>query len=247
FPAIAQTEDLMDTVQEVAVTKPRLKFHRNHGTSVQVFTELHGHVAARINSFCDALCFSDRPISIGESVGFFLVDLSIDSPSTGKLRVGVTYVAPARIESMKLFDLAQEGFSEDVMSSRDFRIAPIPNWDAEFGDRVGFSVSRSGDVHYSINYEYKGILLSGLRTDSEPWAVIDVSGIAKTIEFDVTPLVTLSANTTRSNQAHGSREVKNTNPASSIPALNDKVVNMESQSNLTSSTNSSSITRARAT
>lgn len=56
--------------------KEALKFHRIHSEHVQLFND--GYIAQRVESFCKGICFSARPVAIGEVVTLRVSHVSIE-------------------------------------------------------------------------------------------------------------------------------------------------------------------------
>ncbi|GMS88325.1 hypothetical protein PENTCL1PPCAC_10500, partial [Pristionchus entomophagus] len=163
-----------------ASERRQLKFHSVHGKHIQ--REDDGKRVVRTKSFCHGIAFSDRPIAIDEKVRFRQSEVTREW--SGVLRIGVTNVDPAKHRSSDL-----PRFSCPTLSEKPgYWVKALPDWHAQEGVLVQFSVSLNGDIHYSINGENKDIFLSGVNTSSPLWAIIDVYGTAKAVEFE-RPLV----------------------------------------------------------
>ncbi|CAG7785866.1 unnamed protein product, partial [Allacma fusca] len=74
---------------------PPLNFHGIHGENVQVFQD--GTVAKRINSFCKAIVFTDRPVKVNEKVCLRLIEVS--NNWSGVVRFGFTNQDPTSLRN----------------------------------------------------------------------------------------------------------------------------------------------------
>ena len=64
----------------------------------------------------------------------------------------------------------------DLTSRKGYWARPIHEEYADTGNRLTFYYNASGQVHYFINNEHKGVLLSQLPVLSPMWAMFDFYG-----------------------------------------------------------------------
>ena len=146
-----------------------LQFHRTvHGCSVRVSQD---GLCVRRDPLCysDAIAFSSQPLRPEQRV---CLEISTTTTWSGAIRVGVTCHNPNAINPSDLPrflcpDLSgREGFWARALSERN----------AQAGNRVAFSLNTSGQLHYYVNNEHKGLLLNHLPTYTSLWLVLDIYG-----------------------------------------------------------------------
>ncbi|XP_052772432.1 protein neuralized-like isoform X1 [Mya arenaria] len=152
-----------------------LTFHPVHGDNVELSADRRQ--AKRGDSFCKGICFSGRPIAIGERVFLKFVDTS--GSWSGVLRFGFTSTDPG----------TQRGEDLPRYACPDMTNRP-GNWAKALGERYAvagnelfFYVTRSGDVFYGVNGEEKGLFFSGVNTSEPVWALLDIYGNTGCVEF----------------------------------------------------------------
>jgi len=91
---------------------------------------------------------------------------------SGLLRFGFTAKDPATYRETGLPKYA----CPDLTSSGHTFAKALPEQYAQKGNILHFYLSPAGRVHFGINGEEKGIILSNVRTNGPLWAVIDVYG-----------------------------------------------------------------------
>ena len=77
---------------------PPLRFHRKHGDNIVLASG--GFRALRPESFCKGICFTDRPVVVGEKIVLRLTELS--SRWSGVIRIGFTSHNPGHLGSITL-------------------------------------------------------------------------------------------------------------------------------------------------
>ncbi|KAI8506548.1 Receptor-interacting serine/threonine-protein kinase 4 [Branchiostoma belcheri] len=102
------------------------------------------------------------------------------------MRIGFTSNDP---ETIKVDELPSHSYP-DLAQQPGFWIKPLPSSLASQGNVVSYTVDSSGDVHFSINGDDKGLFFSGVDVSGDMWAVIDVHGSTLAVQLVVTTLQT---------------------------------------------------------
>ncbi|XP_067935821.1 protein neuralized-like [Watersipora subatra] len=153
-----------------------LTFHSTHSENIQLYGE--GRIARRVESFCKGICFSARPVKIGEEVSIRCEEISTNW--SGFLRVGFTSNNPAGINPHTLPRYACPDMTNQP-----------GNWAKALPERFGvvdyvitYHVNRQGEVNIALNGEnLPGPFFCGVNAASPIWALIDIYGNAKGVEF----------------------------------------------------------------
>ena len=152
-----------------------LQFHAIHGDNVELSHDRRQ--AKRGDSFCKGICFSNRPIAIGERVYIKFIDTS--GSWSGVLRFGFTSTDPGTLRGQDL-----PRYACPDMTNRP------GNWAKALGERYAvagnelfFYFTRSGDVFYGVNGEEKGLFFSGVNTSGPLWSLLDIYGNTSCVEF----------------------------------------------------------------
>lgn len=152
-----------------------MKFHAVHGGNVII--EDGGTRALRPVSFCDAITFSYKPISVNSRISILL---GANEEWTGALRLGVTLHDPNTIVGLPRYACP------DLTSKAGYWARPLPeNW-ATNGTRLTFYVNSMGHFQLFVNNEHKGALLSGLPVKEQLWILLDLYGITVSVKFIAT-------------------------------------------------------------
>ncbi|CAB3232260.1 unnamed protein product [Arctia plantaginis] len=153
---------------------PPLSFHSVHGENVRVSRD--GSMARRVESFCKGVAFSARPVRVNEKVCIRFVEIS--NSWSGVIRFGFTNHDPAAL-----------AHSLPKYACPDLTNKP-GNWAKALGERfcekdniLYYYVNSSGDVHFGVNGEDKGLFFSGVDTRSPLWALVDVYGNCTAVQF----------------------------------------------------------------
>ncbi|CAG2113825.1 unnamed protein product, partial [Medioppia subpectinata] len=148
-------------------------FHSIHGENVRLSADSKG--AQRHDSYCKGICFSDRAIRVNEKVCIKFTDIS--QRWKGAIRFGFTATDPINYSRSSLPKYA----CPDLTGKPG-------NWAEALGERFAvrdvlfFYATETGDVHYGVNGEDRGIFFSGVDTDCPLWALIDIYGNTVGIE-----------------------------------------------------------------
>ncbi|XP_022257506.1 uncharacterized protein LOC106473351, partial [Limulus polyphemus] len=154
-----------------------MKFHSVHGRNVEL--EDGGTRAIRNASFCDAITFGNKPLSINSRIS---IQLNACEEWSGALRLGVTSHDPSLLAPSMLPRFAcQEFFSKEGFWAR-----PVPEEWAGDDNKLTFYINNQGYFHVFVNNEHKGALLSGLPVKEQLWPVLDLYGITVSIKFIAT-------------------------------------------------------------
>jgi protein neuralized len=175
---------------------PPLKFHRVCGENIQL--ESDGFCAQRFESFCKGILFSDRPVAIGERVCIRLTDLS--SRWSGVLRVGFSAHNPALVGAGG--NLPKYA-CPDLTSKPGYWAKALSDRYSESNSLIHYHVSANGDVHFGINGKEKGVFFSGVDTQQQLWALVDLYGNCTGLE-----LVDLRTNLNNFHRSHQNQLVQ---------------------------------------
>ncbi|XP_052228913.1 protein neuralized-like isoform X2 [Dreissena polymorpha] len=150
-------------------------FHPVHGDNVHLCNDRR--TAKRGDSFCKGICFSNRPIAIGERVFLKFVDTS--GSWSGVLRFGFTSIDPGTLRGEDLPRYA----CPDMTNKPGNWAKALGERYAVAGNELFFYVTRSGDVFYGVNGEEKGFFFGGVNTSGRLWALMDIYGNTACVEF----------------------------------------------------------------
>ena len=150
-------------------------FHRTHSNNVQISTDQRR--AKRLETFCNGICFSNRPVAINERVYIRFAEVS--TSWSGVLRFGFTSQDPATVNR----DTLPRYACPDLTNKPGYWAKALPERFALCGNVLVFYVIRNGDVVYGINGEDKGIFFTGVTTNTPLWALIDIYGNTTSMEF----------------------------------------------------------------
>ena len=135
-----------------------LRFHKTHGTKIKLSTDKSR--ATRVDSFCQGICFSDRPIAINERVYFKFSDVS--TRWDGVMRLGFTSSDPACLNNAKLPRYA----CPDLSNKPGYWIHALPERFNKKNAVLSFYVTPAGDVRYGVDGQDHGRLFGGVSTSS---------------------------------------------------------------------------------
>lgn len=153
---------------------PPLLFHNVCGENIRISRE--GTVARRAESFCKGIAFSSRPIKVNEKICIKFLEIS--NNWSGVIRFGFSYNDPSTLR-----DGLPKYACPDLTNKPGYWAKALPERFCNQGTVLFYYVSASGDVHFGINNEEKGIFFSGVETRGPLWGLIDVYGNSTAIEF----------------------------------------------------------------
>ncbi|XP_053697797.1 protein neuralized isoform X2 [Sabethes cyaneus] len=153
---------------------PPLQFHNVHGDNIRISRD--GTVARRYESFCKGIAFSARPVRVNERVCVKFLDIS--NNWSGVIRFGFTCNDPATLRG----NLPKYA-CPDLTNKPGFWAKALNERYCYRNNVLFYYVTPSGDVHFGINGEEKGVFITDVDARGPLWAVIDVYGNSTAIEF----------------------------------------------------------------
>lgn len=151
-----------------------LLFHQVHGDNIRLSG--NGAIAERLESFCEGIVFSSRPIKVGERVTIKFMASSTEW--NGALRFGFTTTNPIKLKGRlpkyacpELTD--KSGFWAKALSDR---YAVVENV-------LSYWFDESGKAYYSINGDDKGLFLTDVDVSKSIWVLLDIYGSTTAIRF----------------------------------------------------------------
>lgn len=153
---------------------PPLLFHNVHGENIRISRD--GTVARRVESFCKGIAFSSRPVKVNEKVCIKFLEIS--NNWSGVIRFGFTYNDPTSLR----YGLPKYA-CPDLTNKPGYWAKALPERFCSQGTILFYYVTSTGDVHFGINGEEKGIFFSSVETRGPLWCLIDVYGNSTAIEF----------------------------------------------------------------
>nr|CAD7603889.1 unnamed protein product [Timema genevievae] len=153
---------------------PPLLFHQVHGDNIRISRD--GTVARRAESFCKGVTFSSRPVKIAEKVCVKFLEVS--NNWSGVVRFGFTCNDPNNLR----YGLPKY-VCPDLTNKPGYWAKALAERFAERDTILFYYVTATGDVHFGINGEEKGVFFSGVETRGPLWAVMDVYGNSTAVEL----------------------------------------------------------------
>ncbi|KAJ8952958.1 hypothetical protein NQ318_006575 [Aromia moschata] len=153
---------------------PPLLFHNVHGENIRISRD--GTVAKRVESFCKGIAFSSRPVKVNEKVCIKFLEIS--NNWSGVIRFGFTYNDPTSLRY-----ILPKYACPDLTNKPGYWAKALPERFCSQGTILFYYVTSTGDVHFGINGEEKGIFFSSVETRGPLWCLIDVYGNSTAIEF----------------------------------------------------------------
>ncbi|XP_026472645.1 protein neuralized-like isoform X2 [Ctenocephalides felis] len=151
-----------------------LLFHTVHGENIRISRD--GTCARRCESFCKGITFSARPVRIGERV--YVKFSEISDNWSGVIRFGFTSNDPSSLKHA-----LPKYACPDLTNKPGYWAKALAERFCEKNNVLFYYVNATGDVHFGVNGDEKGIFFSGVETRSPLWTLIDVYGNCTGIEF----------------------------------------------------------------
>ena len=151
-----------------------MHFHQVHGSAIALSDDKL--VATRKEDFCNGLVFSSQPIKTGQKI---CVELTQVCDWSGAIRIGVTSDDPGRLCASDLPRYA----CPDLTKKAGHWVRALSEKYADSGNRITFYLNSSGQMHYFVNNEHKGVFLSNLPTSTPLWTLFDIYGNTNSAKF----------------------------------------------------------------
>ena len=148
-----------------------LCFHPYHGAAVCL--EEDGRLARRLEDRPpgQAVVFTSRPLKPSQKVCVQLTQAATPHRHHGVLRLGVTTCDPATLCQSPI-----RYACPDLQQKDAFWISQVDPSQVFSGCRITVYLSGQGRLHYLINQQPKGCLLTNVPTDKQIWLLIDLYG-----------------------------------------------------------------------
>lgn len=153
---------------------PPLQFHSVHGDNVRISRD--GKVARRYESFCKGISFSARPVKVNERVCVRFTEIS--NNWSGVIRFGFTCMDPSTLDGQ-----LPKYACPDLTNKPGFWGKALHERFCQRGNVLFYYVTSSGEVHYGINGEEKGLFITDVDTRGPLWCMIDIYGNSTAVEF----------------------------------------------------------------
>ncbi|KAJ3614346.1 hypothetical protein NHX12_017920 [Muraenolepis orangiensis] len=153
-----------------------LLFHP-HAKGSQIVMDPAQKMVKRLASFCNAITFSNRAVSVYEQVRLKITKKQCCW--SGALRLGFTSKDPSRVNPENMPKYA----CPDLVSQSGFWAKALPEEFANEGSVVSFWVDKKGRVFYRLDDSSPMLFFSGVRTTEPLWALIDVYGITRGVQL----------------------------------------------------------------
>lgn len=153
---------------------PPLQFHSVHGDNIRISRD--GKVARRYESFCKGITFSARPVKVNERVCVRFVEIS--NNWSGVIRFGFTCMDPSSLEGT-----LPKYACPDLTNKPGFWGKALHERFCHRDNVLFYYVTTSGEVHYGVNGEEKGLFITDVDTRGPLWAMIDIYGNSTACEF----------------------------------------------------------------
>ena len=151
-----------------------MHFHKVHGRGIKISEG--GCVARRSEDFCHGIVFSSQPVKVNQK---FCLELTQALEWSGALRLGLTSHDPNSLLATEL----PRYVCPDLTNRHGFWARGLQESYAQTGNRVTFYLNSSGQLHFFINNEHKGVLLSHLPTNVPVWILLDLYGNSTSAKF----------------------------------------------------------------
>lgn len=145
-----------------------------HGENIRISRD--GKVARRFESFCKGVVFSARPVKVNERVCVRFAEIS--NNWSGVIRFGFTCQDPSSLEGT-----LPKYACPDLTNKPGFWGKALHERYCQRDNVLFYYVSTSGEVHYGINGEEKGLFITDVDTRGPLWCMIDIYGNSTACEF----------------------------------------------------------------
>ncbi|CAO1301579.1 unnamed protein product [Diamesa serratosioi] len=153
---------------------PALQFHNIHGDNVRISRD--GKVARRYESFCKGIAFSARPVKVNERVCVRFAEIS--NNWSGVIRFGFTCIDPSTLAGT-----LPKYACPDLTNKPGFWGKALHERYCQRNVVLFYYVTSSGEVHYGINGEEKGLFITDVDTRGPLWSMIDIYGNSTAVEY----------------------------------------------------------------
>uniref|UniRef100_W5KEX2 E3 ubiquitin-protein ligase NEURL1B n=1 Tax=Astyanax mexicanus TaxID=7994 RepID=W5KEX2_ASTMX len=168
----AAAERRTSTQQPSNPESPRFHPHAK-GKNIRLDAQLRR--AARRNSFCNGITFSQRPVRLYEKLRLRLS--GVHTGWSGALRFGFTSLDPGDLTSTDIPKYA----CPDLVTRPGYWAKALPERLASRDNVLSFWADRHGRVFYSINEAEPVLFHCGLSVSDPLWAIIDIYGITQEV------------------------------------------------------------------
>jgi protein neuralized len=145
-----------------------------HGENIRISRD--GTVARRYESFCKGITFSARPVKVNERICVRFAEIS--NNWSGVIRFGFTCIDPASLE-----ENLPKYACPDLTNKPGFWGKALHERFCQRDNVLFYYVATSGEVHYGINGEEKGLFITDVDTRGPLWVMIDIYGNSTACEF----------------------------------------------------------------
>ena len=152
---------------------PPLQFHTTHGENIRISED--GFTANRVNSFCNGIIFSNRPIMVGERIYLQLAEVS--KFWHGVIRIGISAHNPSSIRHLP------KHACPDLAMKPGYWAKSLGEKYAVQGRVVHYYISRNGNIHYGLDGKDLGIFHFGIDTRETLWAMVDLYGACTSLRM----------------------------------------------------------------
>lgn len=153
---------------------PALQFHNIHGDNVRISRD--GKTARRYESFCKGIAFSARPVKVNERVCVRFAEIS--NNWSGVIRFGFTCIDPSTLAGT-----LPKYACPDLTNKPGFWGKALHERFCQRNVVLFYYVTSSGEVHYGINGEEKGLFITDVDTRGPLWSMIDIYGNSTAVEY----------------------------------------------------------------
>jgi protein neuralized len=153
---------------------PPLTFHSVHGENIRISRD--GRIARRYESFCKGVTFSARNVKVNERVCIKFTEIS--NNWSGVIRFGFTCIDPSTLEGT-----LPKYACPDLTNKPGFWGKALHERFCQKDNILFYYVTSSGEVHYGINGEEKGLFITDVDTRGPLWVMIDIYGNSTACEF----------------------------------------------------------------
>lgn len=172
-----------------------------HGDNIRISRD--GKIARRYESFCKGITFSARPVKVNERVCVKFAEIS--NNWSGVIRFGFTCIDPSTLSGT-----LPKYACPDLTNKPGFWGKALHERYCQRNNVLFYYVTSSGEVHYGINGEEKGLFITDVDTRGPLWSMIDIYGNSTACEY-------LDSRTYMCSGGHSA------NPAPPLPAPNQSM------------------------